>query len=266
MEIEISGILRRPMARRMRPDLLLSGIVAVILAAGLTTTAAGDAPKAALGADEIVKRSDDIMDPGESSADLEMTVRRPGEGERSYRMKLLSARDKMLVFFEYPPRDKGQAYLRVGVDTWLYLPSVNKTMRVPTRQSFAGGDFSNHDVLEVRLQQDYRGQLEGEEVVEGQHCYRLLLTARDRTAPYASIRAWYRKDNLWPVKREFHTMAQKVFKTLLFTCKQSGERPDTFVMSNILEKSKLTEMTWRNQRSAKHDPRIFTEAYLVRRR
>jgi hypothetical protein len=139
-------------------------------------------------------------------------------------------------------------------------------MRISSKQAFAGGDFSNHDVLNVRLQQDYAAKLETDETMEGQPCHRLLLVGRTKNPPYASIRMWVRKDNLWPVKREFYTVGKRAFKTLIFRSKQSKARPDTLVMSNIMEKDKVTEMTWGNTEKVKHDPRTFTEAYLIRRR
>jgi outer membrane lipoprotein-sorting protein len=205
------------------------------------------------------------MDPGEFTADVEMTVRRQGDEDRVYKMKMQGASaTKMLISFEYPPRDKGQAFLRVEDDMWLYLPNINKTMRVPKREAFAGGDFSNHDMLAVRLQRDYTAERLEDETVEDTPCYHLKLTARDTSAPYASIMYWVNKKNHWPVKRVFYTVGGQPFKTLMLKSKNGGERPDTFVMSNVLEKDKYTEMYWSHVKSTSLNPRIFSEAYLIR--
>jgi outer membrane lipoprotein-sorting protein len=207
------------------------------------------------------------MDPGEFTSKVEMTVRRPGDEDRVYQMKMQgSGANKMLITFEYPPRDKGQAFLRVEDDMWMYLPSLNKTLRVPKREAFAGGDFNNHDMLAVRLRRDYNAERLADENADGTLCYCLKLTAKDASAPYASIRYWVAKENFWPVKRVFYTVGGQPFKTLIFQSKQPGERPDTFVMSNVMEKSKTTEMSWIQVKSVSLNPKIFSEAYLIRRR
>jgi outer membrane lipoprotein-sorting protein len=217
--------------------------------------------------EEIVRKADDIMDAGEYTANLTMTVQRKGDEDRVYKMTLFCAgAEKLLVTFDFPPRDKGQAYLRVGDQMWLYLPKVNKTMRVPKQQAFAGGDFSNHDVLNIRLLEEYVPSLDGEETVEGVPCHRLILKAREKSAAYATIRYWVARDTMWPVKREFMTVGGKAFKTLILKATHRKDRPDTFIMSNIMEKDRITTMISENLQSMKHNPMIFTESSLIRRR
>jgi outer membrane lipoprotein-sorting protein len=216
--------------------------------------------------DAIVKQADDCMDLGDYTCDMIMTVRRTGEDDRLYKMKVqASGSTNMLIDFVFPPRDKGQAYLRVGDDMWLYLPSVNRTMRIPGREAFAGGDFNNQDVLSVRLQKDYAAERLKDEIVEDTDCYCLKLSAHNTSAPYAAILYWVNKQNYWPVKRVFFTVGGQAFKTLIIRSK-SGSRPDSFVMSNIMEKDKTTEMEWTNIRQKQIDAKIFTENYLIRRR
>lgn len=218
-------------------------------------------------ADDIVRKADDIMDMGGYTADLVLTVRRSKEKDRLYKMEIYgSGKDRVLVLLNYPPREKGQAFLRVEDNMWFYLPSINKTLRVPKKSNFVGGDFSNNDVLSVRLQKDYFSELLEDEDVEGIQCYCLKLTARNSDAPYASIKYWINKENYWPVKRVFFTVNGQAFKTMVFNNSVSQIRPDTMTMSNIMEKDKTSEMFMSNIKIRENKPEIFTESYLVRRR
>ncbi len=237
------------------------------LVLALALAAPGRGRAAEPSADEIVKAADDVMDPGDCTAEVEMRVRRKGEDDRVYRMTMeASGETKMLVSFVYPPRDKGEVFLRNQEDMWMYLPGVNKALRIPKRQAFAGSDFSNNDVLNVRVATDYRAERLPDEVVEGVPCYSLQLTGRDSSAPYASVRYWVAKETFWPVKRVFYAVSGQPFKTLILKGPAGAPRPDTSVMSNILEVDRITEMHVTHVQRAKHDAGIFTEAYLTRRR
>src|SRR5690606_18370102 len=52
-------------------------------------------------------------------------------------------------YFLKPEREKGREILRLKDTIWTYMPSVARAVRVADRESFAGGDFSNADVLRV---------------------------------------------------------------------------------------------------------------------
>ena len=60
---------------------------------------------------------------------------------------------KILAVAHDDPRwereERGTAYLRSGANTWLYLPSAEKVVRVGAKQNFGGGDFSNADIFRL---------------------------------------------------------------------------------------------------------------------
>lgn len=224
----------------------------------------------ALSADEIVERADKIMDIGDFTADVQMEVVRNGEVVKKYQMDqyFSSNGDKILVVFTYPARDKGQAYLRNGEDTWLYMPNCNKTLRLPPRQSFGGGDFNNHDVLSVRIAQDYYAKCLGEENIEGIPAYKLELTAKTKEVVYAQVVYWVAKEGFCPLQRDFYVLSGKHFKTLYFSDRDRvAGRPQRMTMEDVLEKDKKTIMIYHKvERVQKHNLKMFTKEYLTRRR
>ena len=85
-------------------------------------------------ADAILRRADRAV-LGEAAAyTLRMTVVRPGKGDRVVEMKGWKKGDALgLVRYTAPAKERGTAYLRNGANTWLYLPSAEKVVRVGAR-------------------------------------------------------------------------------------------------------------------------------------
>jgi outer membrane lipoprotein-sorting protein len=194
---------------------------------------------------EIVKLVDDKMDRTGSLSTLEMKVYRSDELVKNYRMEMQSEGDeKILIDFIYPPRNKGEKYLKVDESMWIYRPSINKVIRISGRSSFSGSDFSNTDILSVRLDKDYNSTLLGVEEYKGIKAYKLELMAKSEAVTYARIIYWVDKAKLIPLKRDFYTLSGHLLKTLELEhqSKLFDEMPDTFIMSSVLEKDKKSIM------------------------
>ena len=109
-----------------------------------------------------------------------------------------------------PAKERGTAYLRSGENTWLFLPSAEKVVRVGAKQNFGGGDFSNADIFRLSLVQDYDPTLAGEETAGGQACYKLELKAKDRSVAYDRVVYWVRSDGtFFPVRADYYTLSGK---------------------------------------------------------
>ena len=185
---------------------------------------------------------------GENAAyTLRMTVQRPNKADRVVEMKGWKKGDeKGLVRYTSPPKERGTAYLRSGASTWLWLPDAEKVVRVGAKQNFGGGDFSNGDIFRLSLSRDYVPALAGEEVVEGQPCWKLDLKARDRSVAYDRVLLWVRRDGTdFPVRSEYYTISGRKLKWL--TVSDVGKlgaraRPRLLVMENALESGQRTEL------------------------
>jgi len=167
----------------------------------------------------ILRRADRAV-LGETAAyTLRMTVVRPRKPERVVEMKGWKKGDGQgLVRYTAPAKERGTAYLRSGDSTWLYLPSAEKVVRVGAKQNFGGGDFSNADIFRLSLVKDYDPTLVGEEVVEGQPCYKLELKAKDRSIAYDRVVYWVRADGtFYPVKADYYTLSGKNLKSLVLS-------------------------------------------------
>jgi outer membrane lipoprotein-sorting protein len=201
---------------------------------------------------------------------LEMTVVRPGKAERTVTMKGWKKGDALgMVRYTAPPRERGTAYLRSGANTWLYLPSAEKVVRVGAKQNFGGGDFSNADIFRLSLVKDYVPTLVGEEPLDGTPCYKLELKAKDKTIAYDRVLYWVRADGtFFPVRAEYYTISGRKLKWLAVSevARLGGRaRPTRLVMESALEQGARTTLRFTAiDDDVTLDDRMFTPSALER--
>ncbi len=175
--------------------------------------------------------------------------------------------DLGLVRYTAPPKERGTAYLRNGANTWLFLPSAEKVVRVGAKQNFGGGDFSNADIFRLSLVRDYIPTLAGEEPHSGVPCYKLELKAKDRTVAYDRVVYWVRSDGtFYPVRAEYYALSGRKLKWLSLSEEKTlgrRARPTLLVMESALEQGARTSLRFLAiQDDPKLDERLFTPSAL----
>ncbi len=120
---------------------------------------------------EIVTRCDQALKGKSQIGKASMTVRRP-EWERTLEMDYWSVNpDKAFILITAPAKEEGTATLRIGSNMWLYMPHVERTIKVPPSlmlQPWMGSDFTNDDLVrESSLVHDYTHKITGEATVAG---------------------------------------------------------------------------------------------------
>jgi outer membrane lipoprotein-sorting protein len=233
---------------------------------GLAAPALAQAPDAAT----ILRRADRAV-LGETAAyTLRMTVVRPSKPERVVEMKGWKKGDDMgLVRYTAPAKERGTAYLRAGENTWLFLPSAEKVVRVGAKQNFGGGDFSNADIFRLSLTRDYVPTLVGEETVEGQASWKLELKAKDRSVAYDRVVYWVRTDGtFFPVRADYYTLSGKNLKSLVLSqAKRLGgrTRPTLMTMESRVDEGSRTLLEFLMiEDDVKLDDRLFSPGALER--
>ncbi len=250
-------------------------LIAVPLAVAMTVLAvpresmAGEGAPTAL---QILERADDHWDLNlkNSKVELELLVYRENELRTTYRMNL-KYQDNYHVLAEtiYPPRNEGEKMLQAGrKNFWLYLPNINKAVKISESNSLSNSDFSNTDLLSPRLSHEYVPNIAGTEKLFGTEAYKLELQAKDESSPYAKIIYWVRKSDYSPLRRDYYTFSQQLLKRLDMksTSKLMNGMPDTFVMSSVLEKDKKTVLRYLSyQPNVTYKQDTFSSDALMRR-
>ncbi|HET7863133.1 MAG TPA: outer membrane lipoprotein-sorting protein [Burkholderiaceae bacterium] len=243
--------------------MLLAGMVA----AGWLPALAWAEPTA----QEILDRADDTVDIKLSQVDLEMLVYRNNELRKTYRMALrYQDADHTMAETSFPPRNQGEKMLQAGRGNyWLFLPNLNKAVRISESNSFSNGDFSNGDILSPRLSNEYDAKLLGVETANAVEMYKLELTARNDSVAYAKIIYWIRRSDFFPIRREYYTFSQQLLKRLDFSVTGNAMPkglPDTLLMTSVLERDKKTVIRYTKYTPVKaFPPGTFDENNLMRR-
>jgi outer membrane lipoprotein-sorting protein len=223
---------------------------------------------AEMSAGEILKAVDDILNIDNSEIEMDMHVFRNNKLRKTYRLNLKYRNwGYMKTETMFPPRDKGQQMLQAGGNLWLYFPKINKTMRVSERNSFSTSDFSNTDLLNGNLSDEYNPTLLGIEDYNGEPTYKLECIAKSEESTYAKIIYWIRKKDLAPLRRDYYTISEHLLKQLIILDKSEirGTKPDTFIMSSVLEKDKKTVLRYLEYEEGKKFPdSLFTKSSLIK--
>jgi len=157
--------------------------------------------------------------------------------------------DTSFAIFLNPSRDRDTKYLKLGDNLWMYLPSVEKVIKIAghmLRQSMMGSDFSYEDTLEYsKLITHYEPEIIGEEVIDGRECYILQLTAIRHDVTYYMRKIWVDKERFIVLKSELYAKSGKLLKLMtVLKVEKYGDRfyPTHVVMENKLRKDTKTEM------------------------
>ncbi|MCX6240971.1 MAG: outer membrane lipoprotein-sorting protein [Bacteroidetes bacterium] len=133
-----------------------------------------------LSAKEIIRKADDKNRGLSSQGVMTMTVIRP-DWTRTITMKTWSkSREYSLVLITAPAKDKGQVFLKIKTEMWNWVPSIDKTIKIPPSmmlQSWMGSDFTNDDLVkQSSIVVDYTHKLLDREKVRDMDCYKIELT------------------------------------------------------------------------------------------
>lgn len=258
---------------RMKYDRRPRGLSWLLVSLGLLFFVAmsGSTPSASpRPAEEILADAIDANYPHVYEMTIEMRTVKPGRADRVYKMHIFKkGTDKSLMEILAPSSDKGQKILRVGNNLWMFLPDVNKSIRVGAKDRLLGGDFTTNDVMRVDIVKDYVVRIGGEEAVAGRKAYRLELKARDPSVAYDRVLYWVTTSTpTLALKCEFYTLSGKLMKTMAFRdvhFLEGRDRPTTFEMVDTLKAGSRTMMYVRDLKKREDlADSIFTQMSLHR--
>lgn len=192
----------------------------------------------------LLEKYDAIMGPENFESTARMTAKREDGTSRTYEMKFVKkGNEKFRIWFKGPAAVTGQELLRVGDNSWVYLPNLKRATRIANRDSFQGGDFNNADVLRVNYKADYTGVLGKSEKPD---LWLVELKAKNASTSYDAIKLWMRKSDAMPVRGEYYGTSGKILRSAEFSeykeFSKGYKRPAKVVMRNELIKERSTEL------------------------
>jgi outer membrane lipoprotein-sorting protein len=165
---------------------------------------------------EIARRQEDTLRGDGAYLEARMTVVSPRLPTprvvelRSWDDRL---RHRSFIRILSPPKDAGTGFLMQRPNLWMYVPRVERTMRIPPSmmlQSWMGSDFTNDDLVRESSQlDDYDHRLLGiDPAPEGHDGLRAwvveFLPHEDAPVVWGRIVAWIETEHYTALRQEFY--------------------------------------------------------------
>jgi outer membrane lipoprotein-sorting protein len=245
--------------------LLRSALIAILLFAAI---AADAAPKAG----DIIRKIDYMMEQiGDLSVKASMVQNKARQGVKTYE-SLYFRRDKtdeFLIVILAPDTEKGNGYLRVGENFWMYRQNTRTFQHISRDESIMGTDAKGGDFEKRKLVELYRPASEEggvtEETLGKKQVYRFTIVAKVNDVTYPKQVYWVERDNFLPLKIESYSLSGTLMQTAYYpkwTVVDGKYIPIQMIFIDEFEKGNKTIVELSGISTEKLDPRIFTKAYL----
>jgi len=235
--------------------LLWSGMIVLILSSLALSQKTDDLQ-------DILKKVEGSIYPENVVFVAEMTIHRP---HKEYHKKIkvyLKGNERSLVEFLEPAQERGLKVLNIDKNMWMFLPSVDKVIRLSGKMSVTGGDFVYDDILRVKYGIDYSPASLS---IEGQH-YLLALKAKTNRASYKEILIRVNPESYLPISQEFYVSGDLLLKRLTYLQPKLFEGrsiPSQFLMEIANSKDFKTTLNIVDYSNTHEIPeRVFTQEYL----
>lgn len=223
----------------------------------------------------ILKKLDNIMKlNNDLKANVKLTIKKEGQGTKViesiyYRS---DSSDSFLVYMTAPPAERGNGYLRVGEDFWMYRVNTRTFQHINRDESIGGSHVKGGDMEKRKLQELYQPALDvnGNQIISAEKLgkydvYKLELIAKVKDVTYPKQVYWVRQDNYLPLKVESYSLSGTLMQTALYlnyTAINGKYFAVKMLVIDEFEKGNKTLMEISGIDLKKLDPYIFTQAYL----
>jgi outer membrane lipoprotein-sorting protein len=163
----------------------------VLIVAG----AFSDHSQAADAAETLLKKADDVRNPGET---YKMKINVKTDSTEQEFEVFLKGRDKTLVVIKSPIKDRGRNMLMLERDFQAFIPNLKKSVRLSLAQKMSG-EVANGDIARTRWFGDYKPTIEK---TEGANTV-LFLEGLKSGLTYQKLRLWVETKTARPLSAEF---------------------------------------------------------------
>jgi outer membrane lipoprotein-sorting protein len=217
---------------------------------------------------EIYSMTNDIK------ANVVLTEQKTSQGVKTMEM-LYYRRDSdksFLIVMTGPESDKGNGYLRMDDNFWMYRRNTRTFQHINRDESIGGSDAHGEDFETRNLTDLYEGAKDssGRDVVREEMLgqipvYRFEARAKVNDVDYPRKIYWVRRDNTLMLKEESYSSSSTLMQTayyLKYTIVDGKYVPVKQMFIDEFEKGNKTVVEISGISTQKLDNTIFTKAYL----
>jgi len=208
------------------------------------------------------------------SAKVSLLQQKAGQGVKNIEMQFYrrDADKSFLIVMTAPPADKGNGYLRVEDNFWMYRRNTRSFQHVNRDESIGGTQAQGDDFEDRKLTEMYKPALDsagevllGEEMLGAIPVYRLTVIAKAKDVDYPRKIYWARKDNGLLLKEQSYALSGTLMQTsyfLKYTAIADRFVPVEQIFIDEFEKGNKTKMTLAEIEVKPIAKEVFTKAYL----
>ena len=168
----------------------------------------------------IVRAADEHARGNTSQAEMTMTVVRPTWQREMSMVTWSEGTQNALVLITAPAREKGIVYLKRGKEVWNWIPSVERTIKMPPSmmsQSWMGTDFTNDDLVrESSIVEDYTHTLAGDSTIDGRSCHKVVMRPKPEAAVvWGEVRLCIDKKDHLMLRAEYYDEYGELVNTMV---------------------------------------------------
>ncbi len=191
-------------------------LVLLALLAGPASGAALEPAPEGVDGRSVAERQEEVLRGRSAYMEARMTIRSPRlPAPRTVAFRSWDDRRNKRSFIRIlaPPKDKDSAFLMKRPNLWMYVPRVERTLRIPPSmmlQSWMGSDFTNDDLVRESSQiDDYDHRLLGVDPAPEDHPGRRayvveFLPREGAPVVWGRIVSWIEVEHATPLRQEFY--------------------------------------------------------------
>ena len=210
----------------------------------------------------------------DARAQVSMTQQKAGQGTKVFDMAYYR-RDKddaFLIVFSAPEAEKGNGYLRIEDNFWMYRRNTRTFQHINRDESIGGSDAKGEDFETRRLNELYQPATDvgGKEIIREEKLgaipvWRFEVKARVTDVSYPFRTFWVRQDNKLTLKEQSFSNSKTLMNTayyLKYTQVLGKYVPIEQLFIDEFEKGNKTMVKISGIVTGRLDDKIFTKAYL----
>jgi len=223
----------------------------------------------------IIMKLDDILEmKGDITAKVNITQQKTTQGLKFMEMIYYrrDSDDAFMILMTAPEAEKGNGYLKIGDNFWMYRRNTRTFQHINRDESIAGTDASAEDFEKRKLSDLYQPVIDekglekiSEEKLGEIPVYKFFLSGKVKDIKYPSRTYWVRKDNYLPLKDQSFSLSGTLMNSAYYLKYTLVENKYVAIKSMYIdefEKGNKTVVEVSGISTKKLEDTIFTKAYL----
>lgn len=158
-------------------------------------------------AKEIIEKMDKKMRGETIQVEIEMDIVRPRFSRTVGIKSWAKGKDYSMILITSPARDKGTSYLKRQKEIWNWVPTIERTIKLPPSmmsQSWMGSDFTNDDLVkESSVVEDFDHSILRSEKYQNRDCHVIQMIPKpDAAVVFGKVLVWVDKELFVELKVE----------------------------------------------------------------